>query len=91
MYSLHKFYNIERTKEIEAQCRNADIGCVECKKMLAEGINSALHDFRDRRSLLSKDPDHIYDILNEGARRARIIARETLDEVKSKMGLIKNA
>jgi tryptophanyl-tRNA synthetase len=91
VFSLHKFYNIERTQEIEVQCRKADIGCVECKKLLADGINKALHDFRKRRTSLSQNPAHIYDILDEGARRARIIARATLDEVKSKMGLIKNA
>jgi tryptophanyl-tRNA synthetase len=91
VFSLQQFYNTEKTKEIEMQCRNADIGCVECKKLLAGGINKALHDFRNRRALLAKDPDHIYDILAQGAQRARVIARETLDEVKLKMGLIRNA
>jgi hypothetical protein len=40
---------------------------------------------------LEKDPAHIYDILDDGAKRARAIARETIKEVKAKMGLIRHA
>jgi tryptophanyl-tRNA synthetase len=91
VFSLHKFFNIDRTQEIEVQCRSAEIGCVDCKKLLAEGINHALKDFRARRAVLAKDPDHIHDILKDGAKRAQRIAAETLHEVKTKMGLIRNA
>ncbi len=91
VFSLQHFFNEARTGEIDAQCRVAGIGCVDCKKLLAEGINSALHDFRDRRVTLEKDPDHIYAILDDGAKRARAIARDTLNEVKLKMGLIRHA
>ncbi|MGA2158679.1 MAG: tryptophan--tRNA ligase [Dehalococcoidia bacterium] len=91
VFSLHKFFNIERTQEIEVQCRSAEIGCVDCKKLLADGINRALKDFRARRVELAKDPDRIYDILADGAQRAQKIAAETLHEVKTKMGLIRNA
>ena len=91
VFSLHKFFNIDRTQEIEVQCRSAEIGCVDCKKLLAEGINHALKDFRARRAVLAKDPGHIYDILEDGAKRAKQIAAETLHEVKTKMGLIRNA
>ena len=69
----------------------AGIGCVDCKKLLAAGINSSLLDFRERRSALEKDPGHIYDILADGARRAQVIARQTVGEVKLKMGLSRNA
>ncbi len=91
VFSLQKFFNIDRTQEIEVQCRSAEIGCVDCKKLLAEGINNSLRDFRHRRAELAKDPGHIYDILDDGARRAQKIAAETLHEVKTKMGLIRNA
>ena len=67
VFSLHKFFNIERTQEIEVQCRSAEIGCVDCKKLLADGINRALKDFRARRVELAKDPDRIYGILADGA------------------------
>jgi tryptophanyl-tRNA synthetase len=91
IFSLHKFFNIDRTQEIEVQCKSAEIGCVDCKKLLAAGINHALKDFRSRRTALAKNPDHIYDVLADGAQRAQKIAAETLHEVKTKMGLIRNA
>jgi len=91
VFSLHHFFNEGRTKEIDAQCRVAGIGCVDCKKLLAEGINNALSDFRDRRVALEKDPAHIYAILDNGAERACAIARETINEVKLKMGLTRHA
>ena len=91
VFSLQKYFNEPRTAEIEAQCRVAGIGCVDCKKLLAAGINSSLQDFRERRSALEKDPGHIYDILADGAQRAKAIARQTIGEVKLKMGLSRNA
>jgi tryptophanyl-tRNA synthetase len=91
IFSLHKFFNVDRVQEIEVECKSAGIGCVDCKKLLAEGINNALHDFRERRITLAKDPDHIYDILSDGAGRAQAIAKETIMEVKTKMGLIRHA
>jgi tryptophanyl-tRNA synthetase len=91
IYSMQKFFNIDRTQELEVQCRAAGIGCVDCKKLLAEGINAALNEFRERRNELATKPDHIYDILSDGAHRAQAIARETIGEVKSKMGLIRHA
>jgi tryptophanyl-tRNA synthetase len=91
IFSLHHFFNEEKTGEIDAQCRVAGIGCVDCKKLLAGGINIALGDFRERRAALEKDPAHIYAILDDGAKRARAIALETLNEVKLKMGLTRHA
>lgn len=91
IFSLHHFFNEEKTGEIDAQCRVAGIGCVDCKKLLAGGINIALGDFRERRAVLEKDPAHIYAILDDGAKRARAIALETLNEVKLKMGLTRHA
>ncbi|MCX6007828.1 MAG: tryptophan--tRNA ligase [Chloroflexi bacterium] len=91
IFSLHKFFNVDRVQEIEVECKAAGIGCVDCKKLLADGINRALHGFRERRIALAKDPDHIYDILSDGAGRAQAIAKETIMEVKTKMGLIRHA
>ncbi len=87
VFSLHKFFNEARVPEIESQCRVAGIGCVDCKKLLADGINSSLKGFRERRAKLATNPDHIYEILADGAGRAQAIARKTMGEVKLKMGL----
>ncbi len=87
IYSLHNFYTSLKLDEIAKKCRAAEIGCVECKRMLAENINKALAPFRERRAQIAQKPGYVDEVLAEGARRAHVIARETLVEVKDKMGL----
>ncbi|MBI2953265.1 MAG: tryptophan--tRNA ligase [Chloroflexi bacterium] len=87
VYSLHKFYSPERLEEIAADCRGAKIGCVDCKKMLATKLNASLDPFRQRRAEFAGDPNLVWDILTDGANRARAIAVETMAEVREKVGL----
>jgi tryptophanyl-tRNA synthetase len=91
VFSLQGFFNEGMTAEIDSNCRVAGIGCVDCKKLLAEGINNSLREFRQRRAELESNPGHINDILDDGAQRAAVIARKTMDEVRQKMGLLRNA
>jgi tryptophanyl-tRNA synthetase len=88
VYRLHGFFDLLRQSDIGRQCRAAEIGCVDCKMMLAKAINSVLEPFRERRATLAEKPQYIADALADGARRARVIAVETLNSVKEKMGLI---
>ncbi|MDD5082287.1 MAG: tryptophan--tRNA ligase [Dehalococcoidales bacterium] len=88
VYHLLEYFSPVKPDEIAAQCRLAQIGCVDCKKLLAQRINATLRPARERRAALSTDPQRVKDILADGARRAAVIARETLQEVKQKMGLI---
>ena len=89
VFRLHNFFNPQQVDEIANQCRSANIGCVDCKALLAEGINSVLASFRERRAYLSAKPKYVLEVLAEGAYRAQAIAKQTLEEVKEKMGLLK--
>ena len=85
---LHKHF-VPQEEEIHAeQCRAATIGCVDHKMLLAQDINKTLKSFRERRAALAAKPQYVTDVLNEGAQQARTIARETLREVKQRVGLI---
>ena len=88
IYRLHQSFKPGKAEEIAPQCRSAAIGCVECKRLLAQEINEALAPLRERRSELATRPEYVRDVLAEGAQRARAIARETIREVKDRMGLI---
>ena len=88
IYRLHNYFNPSQLDSIAEQCRSAKIGCVDCKTLLAEGINSALQPFRERRTPLAAKPQYVTDVLTDGAQRAGVIARETIREVKQRMGLI---
>jgi len=88
IYSLHKIFTPARAEEIASECRHASIGCVDCKKMLAQNISSTLEPFREKRAALASKPNYITEVLADGANRAEAIARETMKEVKGKMALL---
>jgi tryptophanyl-tRNA synthetase len=87
VFSLHKTFSPDDLPMIDSQCRAAGIGCVDCKKILAKNINTHLEPFRARRAELAQNPQHIWDILDDGAQRARNLAETTLAEVKAAVGL----
>lgn len=89
VFKLHEYFTPCRLQEIGVECRSARIGCVDCKQILAQNINVNLTPFRERRAKLTSNPKLIYDIMSEGARRARVIAKQTLLETKQHMGLIR--
>jgi tryptophanyl-tRNA synthetase len=88
VYQLHGYFNPSQQQDIADQCRVAEIGCVDCKTILAQAINSTLEPFRERRAALASEPRYVAEVLADGAQRAQVIARETLRAVKEKMGLI---
>ncbi|MFH1485559.1 MAG: tryptophan--tRNA ligase [Chloroflexota bacterium] len=88
VFNLHHFFSSKDVPQIERECRSAERGCVECKQQLAAGINAALAPFRDRRAEIAARHGYVEEVMAEGARRAQVIAAETLKEVKEKMGLV---
>ena len=88
IYRLQGYFNPFQLDDIARRCRSAKIGCTDCKMLLAQEINSTLRPFRERRATLAAKPRCVTDALASGAKRAQVIARETLKEAKQKMGLI---
>ncbi len=88
IYRFQQYFNPSQVIDIARKCATAEIGCVDCKMMVAEKIGKALEPFRQKRAELAAKPDYIRDVLADGAKRAQVIARETLDEAKQRMGLI---
>lgn len=84
VFDFHKMYTpAETTAGIEQKCRTAEIGCVECKKNMARNLVEALAPIRERRRYYETRPDEVADIIEEGSRKAREIACETLAEVRA--------
>jgi len=87
VFTLHKIFSPpDRVSQINQDCRKAEIGCVECKRILATNLNKHLEPFRAKRAELEKDPDFVKDILLDGATRARVIASETMGQVRDAIG-----
>jgi len=77
----------ERVETVEAECRSAARGCVECKEELASALEGILAPIRARRAEILAEEGRIENILAEGAERARRVARETMREVREVCGV----
>jgi tryptophanyl-tRNA synthetase len=88
VFTMHKIFSSpEEVDRINIECRTAEIGCVECKRLFARNLNKHLEPFRAKRADFEKDPDYIADVLNDGQKRASVIAKQTIREVKEAIGL----
>lgn len=88
VFSMHKIFSKDEGIEmINVECRRAGIGCVDCKKIFAKNLNTYLEPFRAKRTDIASDPDHIWDVLRDGANRAKQIAEQTMAEVRSAVRL----
>ncbi|MGP8050216.1 MAG: tryptophan--tRNA ligase [Desulfobaccales bacterium] len=76
----------ERLAEIIQDCRAATLGCVDCKKLLAESLLKNMAPLQERRRHFEAHPDEVRDILQEGNKRAREQARQTMAEVREAIG-----
>lgn len=85
IFALHRTFTPERVDEIEATCRTGELGCVDCKGILAEGLIERFRPYRERRAELARDASLVPRVLAEGAERARAIARQTLETVREAM------
>ena len=82
-FNLHRLYVPEEKRaEIVESCRGAQIGCVDCKKVLAECVVEVMAPFRARRAELDAVPGLVADVLAEGSRKAALEADRTVAEAK---------
>jgi tryptophanyl-tRNA synthetase len=87
VYTLHGFYSPAEVDQIAVDCPNADIGCVQCKRLLARNLAEYFAPFRERRARLAEDPERVWGILEAGASRASAIASEVIAEVREAIRL----
>lgn len=89
VFALHKIYtqNEKAIETIDRTCRTGELGCVADKKHLTESLNEALAPVREKRRELLGSPDTVWDVLRDGAARARERTAETMEMVRAKMGL----
>ena len=68
-------------------CTTAAIGCIDCKKRLAANIEIEMGPIRERYLELQSRPEYVWEILRDGANRARSIATTVMDVVRGAMGI----
>ena len=86
-YYHNLFTNSEEKKIVCEECRAGKRGCVACKKQLAKNIIDYLAPIREKRKYYEEHPELIDKILKEGTEKARMVAKETMKDVKKAMKL----
>ncbi len=87
VFSYYQAFQKDIEEQVRDECEKAKIGCVECKRRLAEFLVEKLQPFREKRAELIDQPDRVIQILAEGTPKARKVARETIEMVRERMKL----
>jgi len=88
VFTMHKIFSPQADIDmVNIECRTAGIGCVDCKKLFAKNLNAHLEPFRAKRAELESQPTYVQDVLDDGANRARAIAKKTMEEVREAIQL----
>ncbi|NLD48731.1 MAG: tryptophan--tRNA ligase, partial [Clostridiaceae bacterium] len=87
VFSFHKVFNEEEVPEIEENCRKGKIGCVQCKKNLANKMVAYLEPIYEKRQEILKNPGITKEIIRHGNDAARKVAAKTMEEVRNAMNI----
>ena len=83
VFSFHEIYSEpEILERINGECRLGEIGCVDCKKMMAAGLKKALEPIKAKRKELESDIKKVKEIMAQGTQRAQSIAGKTMAQVR---------
>ncbi|HXH86035.1 MAG TPA: tryptophan--tRNA ligase [Nitrospira sp.] len=86
VYDFHKIYSpTEVQEQINKDCRTAAIGCIDCKKLVADRLVEKMTPIWDARAKLVQHPSRLDEIVQEGSRKAGEVAKATLHDVTEAM------
>ena len=84
VFAWHKLFSSPETvAQVDRDCRTAAIGCVDCKKLMAENLVKWIEPIQTRRKELEARPQEVWDILDAGDNKARASARRTMKRVRN--------
>ncbi|HMK50098.1 MAG TPA: tryptophan--tRNA ligase [Thermodesulfovibrionales bacterium] len=88
VYQLHKIFSSkEEQEEVAAGCRSAGIGCIDCKKILIRNVYKVMEPIWAKRDELQNNPDLLNYVADKGTAKAKKVAEETMQLVRTEMGL----
>ncbi|HEC77672.1 MAG TPA: tryptophan--tRNA ligase [candidate division WOR-3 bacterium] len=88
VFTMHRAFSKDKDIEYCArECREAGIGCLDCKKILLENMYGVLQPLQEKQKELRNRKDYVYKILKEGQKKAKAIAERTMSEVYERIGI----
>ncbi len=89
VWQLHQVYSDDGVKDwVRDGCTTAGIGCLECKQPVIDCVLGELRPLQERACEYEQDRARVRSIISEGSGAARDVARQTLEEVRTVMGLV---
>jgi len=89
VYDFHKIFSSENViKQVDTDCRTAAIGCIDCKRQVADAMVERLSPMWERRAALTAHPGQTQEIVESGRQRASSLASKTMKEVKDAMKIL---
>lgn len=86
VFDFHKIYSsAEVIAQVDKECRTAEIGCIDCKKLVADSMVERLAPIWESRKSLESNPKTLEDVVEKGCERAKEVSRQTLSEVNEAM------
>jgi tryptophanyl-tRNA synthetase len=84
VFAWHKLFSLPETiAKVDADCRTAAIGCVDCKKLMAENLVTWIEPVQARRKEFEANPRQVWDILDAGSKKAQKAAKKTMKRVRN--------
>jgi len=87
VFDYYSIFAPERKAKVCDWCINAKKGCRDCKTELADIIKSFIAPLRDKKKNLLGKKDYVYGVLEEGTKKAKVVAEQTMDNVKKVLQL----
>lgn len=85
VYTYHRKFNAEGTEEIREGCTSGALGCFDCKMKVSNSISEFLKPIREKRAVLEENKNGVLEVLIEGEKKARKVAENTMEEVRTSM------
>ena len=86
VFDFHKIYSTAATvDQINSECRTAEIGCIDCKKFVADSMVERLSPIWEARKTLEGNPKRLEEVVQLGCKQATKVSQETISEVKEAM------
>jgi len=89
VFAYHNLFPVEKSAEdcarierVDRECRTAAIGCVDCKKLMADALVKWIAPIQERRAKYEANPAEVWNVLEEGSRRAKKVAEQTMARVR---------
>jgi tryptophanyl-tRNA synthetase len=88
VWQFHQIYSNDEVKAwVQAGCRSAGIGCIECKQPVIDGVLREQEPMRERAAMYVEDPQLVRNIIADGCEKARKLAQETMRDVREAIGI----